>query len=69
MRTSTIPELLKPKRVADILGVTEETLTVWRCTGRYELPYVKCGRLIMYNAKAIEEFIERRTRGQKVDRA
>lgn len=43
-------KLLTPAQVAELLGVTEHTLAVWRCEQRYELPYMKCGRLVRYRA-------------------
>ena len=33
--------LLTPKQTAETLGVTIGTLAVWRCTGRYPLPFCK----------------------------
>ena len=57
-----VVNLLSPREVADTLGITIGTLTVWRSTDRYSLPYVKVGRRVMYRPKDIQEFIERRTR-------
>ena len=54
------PELVKPKKTADLLGVTEDTLAIWRCTQRYDLPYVRVGKSIMYDLKDVVNFIERR---------
>jgi hypothetical protein len=42
-------KLLTSDDVADILGVDPHTLAVWRCTGRYDLPYVKTGRLVHFS--------------------
>ena len=56
-------QLLTPRDVAKILGVTLQTLAVWRCEKRYNLPYVKVGRLIRYLRSDIEEFITRRRQG------
>lgn len=53
-------KLLTSEQVADILGVTGHTLAVWRCTGRYDLPYVKSGRLVRYREADVTGFIERR---------
>ena len=59
-----MPEpLLTPRDVAKILGVTLQTLAVWRCEKRYNLPYVKAGRLVRYRGSDIEEFINRRRHG------
>ena len=55
-------KLLTSEQVADILGVTGHTLAVWRSTGRYDLPYVKSGRLVRYRESDVTGFIERRIR-------
>ena len=55
-------QLLTPNQVSRILGVKRHTLAVWRCTGRYNLPFVKSGRLVKYHLKDVESFIERQTR-------
>ncbi|HHJ39136.1 MAG: excisionase [Methylothermaceae bacteria B42] len=54
-------KLLSPEEAAAILNVAPGTLMVWRCTGRYNLPYVKVGRLVRYRMEDIEAFIESRT--------
>ncbi len=54
--------LLTPEQAAQLLGVTPGTLAVWRCTGRYDLPFVKVGSLVRYSPGAIERFINERTR-------
>ena len=53
--------LLSPKKAATVLGVSKETLAVWRCTQRYDLPYVKVGRLVRYQLPDIQKFITDRT--------
>ncbi|MES9818808.1 MAG: helix-turn-helix domain-containing protein [Candidatus Thiodiazotropha sp.] len=55
------PKLLTPEDVAKILSVTTHTLAVWRCEGRYSLPYIKTGRLVRYRADDVLAFIEART--------
>lgn len=52
-------DLLTRKEAAEILGVKERTLTHWKCVGRYNLPYVKIGRLIKYRRSDLETFILR----------
>lgn len=43
---------------ARYLGIAPNTLAVWACNGRYDLPFVKIGRRAMYRAVDIERFIE-----------
>jgi len=56
-----LSRLLTPGEVADLLCVTTHTLAVWRCEGRYTLPYVKTGRLVRYREEDVREFIEAHT--------
>ena len=53
--------LLRPKRAAQLLGVTEGSLAVWRCTKRYPLRFIKVGRHIRYRLQDIEDFLRLRT--------
>jgi len=55
--------LLTAKQAADLLGVTEGTLSVWRCTRRYAIPYVKVGRCVRYERAALEEYLRQQTVG------
>lgn len=55
--------LMTPEQVADYLGVSVETLNVWRCTKRYNLPYVKAGRLVRYRLQDVEAFVASRLQG------
>jgi excisionase family DNA binding protein len=57
--------LLTPEEVAEYLGVSVETLNVWRCTKRYNLPYVKAGRLVRYRRADVEAFVASRLQGGK----
>ena len=64
MATATLPTpLLSENEAAEILNVTPGTLSVWRCTRRYPLPYVRVGRSIRYRLSDIEAFCESRTVG------
>jgi excisionase family DNA binding protein len=56
------PTLLTPLQAAKRLRVKTKTLQEWRHTGRYNLPFVKCGRLVRYKAEDIQSFLQRRTR-------
>lgn len=57
-------QLLTKEQVSEILGVTVGTLAVWRTTKRYNLPYVKSGRLIRYREEDVQAFINSRLRGE-----
>lgn len=46
---------------AKFLGVSENTLNVWRCNGRYHIPYIKVGTRVWYWRKDLEAFLEART--------
>ena len=59
---SKFTPLLDPEQVAEALGVSPKTLNVWRCTGRYDLPFVKVGSRVRYRRADVEAFLERRTR-------
>jgi excisionase family DNA binding protein len=60
-KTLSNTRLLTPQEVAEFLGVRVNTLNYWRCTGRYELPYTKIGRLVRYRPADVDAFIESRT--------
>ncbi|MBL4874441.1 MAG: helix-turn-helix domain-containing protein [Rhodobacteraceae bacterium] len=55
--------LMTPKEVADYLGISTETLNVWRCTKRYDLAYIKAGRLVRYRIEDVEAFVASRMQG------
>lgn len=56
------PDLLDEKQAADFLAVTPGTLSVWRSTGRYQIPFVKVGRCVRYSRGALENWLASRTR-------
>lgn len=55
-------DLVDERIAAEILDTTPGTLSVWRSTGRYSLPFVKIGRNVRYSRKALESWLESRTR-------
>ena len=59
---SNILDLCDDKTAAYILDVTPGTLSVWRSTGRYNLPFVKIGRKVRYRRADLLAWLERRTR-------
>ena len=50
-------QLLTRREAAAYLGVSEQTLAMWKCTGRYSLAYVKIGRLVKYRLSDLDAFI------------
>lgn len=53
------PALISPPEAANMLGLSLQTLAVWRCEKRQPLPYVKVGRLVRYRLVDVEAFISR----------
>jgi len=58
-----IPTQIDEKRTAEVLGVKVSTLTNWRTTGRYALPYIKVGRLVRYRVTDLAQWIVKRRQG------
>ena len=54
--------IFNTKETSQYLGVTRETLAVWRTTRRYELPYIKVGRLVKYRQADLNKWLEQRTK-------
>jgi len=50
--------LLTTKEAADFLGIPVRTLENWRCNQRYDLPYIKIGRLIRYRMTDLENWVQ-----------
>ncbi len=62
MSTALSPgDILTPAQVANLLGVKVQTLAVWRCTGRHNLPFVLVGSLPRYRRADVEAWIDNRT--------
>ena len=53
--------LRTPAETAAMLHLKVQTLSVWRTTQRYALPYVKVGSRILYRQSAIDAFLAART--------
>ncbi len=60
---TTRPKLLTEAEAADYLSVEPQTLCAWRCTRRYNLPFIKVGRLVRYRPEDLEAFLQERTFG------
>ena len=54
--------LLDEREAADFLDVAPGTLSVWRSTGRYKIPYIKIGHLVRYRRTDLESWLVSRTR-------
>ncbi len=54
--------LLDEKHAAEILDVAPGTLSVWRSTGRYALPFLKVGRKVRYRHADLLAWLDSRTR-------
>ncbi len=53
--------LLTNLQAAEFLGVSFHSLQIWRTTGRYDLPYIKVGRLVRYKLGDLRKFLCDRT--------
>ncbi|MEF8702924.1 MAG: helix-turn-helix domain-containing protein [Candidatus Accumulibacter sp. UW26] len=60
-QSAPLNELLTEQQAATLLHVTPGTLSVWRCTGRYSLPFVKVGRNVRYRLSDLNAWLESRT--------
>lgn len=59
---AAVHDLVDEREAAPIIGVKPATLSVWRTTGRYNLPYIKVGRLVRYRRSDLAAWLESRTR-------
>jgi len=53
-------DLMSRKQAASYLGLSETTLAIWKCTGRYDLKVYKIGRLAKYRKSDLDAFIASR---------
>ncbi len=60
--TRSARDLLDEQEAADFLSLSPGTLSVWRSTGRYALPFVKVGRRVRYRRRDLLTWLELRTR-------
>lgn len=58
-------QLLNETAAAVVLQVERSTLQNWRCTGRYDLPFVKIGRLVRYRIVDLAEWIIKHRSGNE----
>ena len=55
-------DLLSEHEAAELLTCSPGTLSVWRSTGRYNLPFLKVGRMVRYRRSDLLAWLENRTR-------
>lgn len=53
-------DIFTNKEAADYIGVKENTLAIWRSTGRYKIPYVKVGTKVIYNKVDLDAWLDSR---------
>jgi excisionase family DNA binding protein len=57
-------DLLTREEAAVYLGVAVQTLAIWKCTKRQDLPFVKIGRLCKYRRSELDAFSRRHSFGE-----
>ena len=55
-------DLLNEQEAAQILDTAPGTLSVWRSTGRYNLPFLKVGRSVRYRRADLLAWLDARVR-------
>jgi excisionase family DNA binding protein len=56
--------LLSDKEATEHLGLANGTLSVWRCEGRYNIPFIKVGANVRYRRSDLDAWLESRTQKQ-----
>lgn len=46
------------KEAASYIGCSENTLKVWRCTKRHNIPFYRLGRSVFYKQQDLDDWIE-----------
>ena len=59
---ATSAELVNDKTAAALIQVSPGTLSVWRSTGRYKLPFVKVGAKVRYKRCDLQAWLDSRYR-------
>jgi excisionase family DNA binding protein len=58
---SNSADLLSDKEATEYLGLADGTLAVWRCNGRYQIPFIKIGTKVRYRRAQLDAWLESRT--------
>ncbi len=56
-------DLLSRREAAAYLGIAPQTLAIWKCCKRYDLPYIKIGKLVKYRKSDLDAFISKNVQG------
>jgi excisionase family DNA binding protein len=56
-----VSNLLDDHQASHYLGLKKGTLSVWRSTGRYQIPFVKIGSKVRYRQSDLDVWLESRT--------
>ena len=54
-------DLRSDKEATKYLGLADGTLSVWRSTGRYQIPFIKIGANVRYRHSDLDAWLESRT--------
>lgn len=54
-------DLMSRREAAKYLGVAEQTLAVWKCNKRFDIPVIQVGRLIKYRRADLDRFLHANT--------
>ena len=60
--TKSANDLVDQNCAAAYLDVKPDTLSVWRSTGRYKIPFIKVGSRVRYRRSDLEAWLVERTR-------
>lgn len=60
-RSNRFSPLMSRKDAARYLGLAQQTLAQWACSGRVQLPMVKVGRKAQYKKTDLDTFISANT--------
>lgn len=58
MSIRVLHDLLTPEKVAEITGLSIDTLAQWRSLKR-GIPYLKIGRAVRYDSADVQAYLER----------
>ncbi len=58
MSTALVSDLLTRDQAAAYLGIAVQTLAVWTCTRRHDLPFIKVGRSVRYRKSDLDAWLE-----------